>query len=221
MRQPDMCKEQDLGLGGCYHTGFTYCIGYYVNGELELHSEIFTNLKTGLGGGAMAKLRTSKDGLSSFVVALKPVKIIVDQDDKIGEKCDDACQESCDGNHIDDMGRYDNYENAGFTDKHIEDTECCKQNCDCEDEFDKEFVLDTFRSMNTLDREKWLKTQAKNLMEKPLPCPFCGGKAIQYENCGRYYIKCCRDECSVGPSVRTASISKQQGIKRWNRRKGN
>jgi len=75
-------QDKEVTLGGCYHTGLTYALGYDANGEIELDSKLFTNLDTGLDGGAMEALVQHRNGfdpnrdVEKFIVALKPVKVI-------------------------------------------------------------------------------------------------------------------------------------------------
>ena len=73
-------------------------------------------------------------------------------------------------------------------------------------------------------------------MEKPLPCPFCGGKvaptkltnismnkdqALVYEGSGRYYIQCYNDDCEVNPRIDRPSDTEEEVICKWNKRKEN
>ena len=51
----------------------------------------------------------------------------------------------------------------------------------------------------------------------PLPCPFCGGKAIKISYSEELnYVSCVRDECKVGPY--SMGNTKASAIARWNTR---
>lgn len=63
-------------LGGCYHDGVAYSLGYDANGVVELSGETFTNLS-----GAEAALQRHRQNFDAgrdiprFIVALSPVKV--------------------------------------------------------------------------------------------------------------------------------------------------
>lgn len=92
--------EKDVVLGGCYHDGLAYSLAYDAHGTVELSGKTFTNLNTGLNGGAKAallehrrKFDPSRD-IKQFIVALKPVEIISGLEDGECYKLleDDICQ---------------------------------------------------------------------------------------------------------------------------------
>jgi len=69
-------------LGGCYHDGVAYCLGYDANGAVELEGPTFTALDMGIDGGAAKALRRYTDspppgGLPHFVVALRLERIVL------------------------------------------------------------------------------------------------------------------------------------------------
>lgn len=76
------CKCGELHLGGCYHTGLAYALGYDANGELELCSKLFTTLDSGIDGGARAALDKHRRlfcpnrDVEQFIVSLQPVEIL-------------------------------------------------------------------------------------------------------------------------------------------------
>lgn len=82
-----MENQQEVSLGGCYHDGLAYSLGYDAHGDVELVGRTFTNFNTGLNGGAMAALlehRRQFDpsvDVERFIVALKPVKIIMGREE--------------------------------------------------------------------------------------------------------------------------------------------
>lgn len=124
-------------LGNCYQTGLAYSLAYETNnGEIELVGETFTNLNTGLNGGAVEALRKYNENFNSardvprFIVALKLVNV-TDHDCFDDDTCD-GCGE-----------QYD---------------DC---NCDDIDEFDQKNIIDTFRPMNAFARARWLKIQGE------------------------------------------------------------
>ena len=175
-------KENELSLGGCYHNRVAYSLGYDANGYIELCGPTYTDLKSGDYGGAMTALldhRRQFDpnrDVEQFVVALKPVEIILgreeDEDYKIGNTamCDDYCYDDED---IDDDDCYCincglDPETCGCWDH--DDDECSDEDyCpdfviiinSCCDEFDKENVAGTFHPMNAFARARWLKIQGK------------------------------------------------------------
>jgi len=81
-RDSDSQEEAGAALGGCYHDGLAYSLGYDACGVVELSGETFTNLNSGLDGGAEAALRRHRQNydpncdVERFIVALKPVKVI-------------------------------------------------------------------------------------------------------------------------------------------------
>lgn len=151
-------QQEEVVLSGCYHTGLTYSLGYYVHGEVELVGETFTNLNTGLDGGAMASLLEHRQqfdpmrDIEQFIVELKPVKIIPGREEgedyKLDEDLCDTCLEE-----IDDCIREDDYDWCPACGE-------LKDECIC-DEFDQEFIVDTFHPMNAFDRVRWLKAEGK------------------------------------------------------------
>jgi hypothetical protein len=100
----DDTRDQDtrIVLGGCYHSGLAYSLAYDANGEIELAGRTFTNLSTGLDGGAMGALNQHRRDFDPdrdvpcFIVALKPVKVILGREDGEDYKLPDtiAC-DSC------------------------------------------------------------------------------------------------------------------------------
>lgn len=153
-----MNKENDLHLGDCYHSGLAYALGYHANDELELDAKLFTNLDTGLDGNAMAALLDhrrhfdpSRD-VERFIVALKPVKIIMNEED---DTCDDCCE------RLDDCYCYVSSPLKTRTDSKEDNQK--EPFHTCEDEFCEEFVVDTFEPMNAFARARWLKAKKKNL----------------------------------------------------------
>jgi len=151
----------NVKLGGCYHTGRAYCLGYRTTQELgsdgdgseiELDTEIFTCLDSGLLGGARAALKKHREGFDSskdiprFIVELAAVRII---DEVIGgvecngcgtrdvedgqDKCLDCLpEEDCEcGSHPDDCncdGALDDVD-----DDYCDD--CDKFECICDESF--------------------------------------------------------------------------------------
>lgn len=99
-------SKQEVTLGGCYHTGLAYALGYEADGETELDSELFTNLDTGIGEVAMASLMEHRRqfnphrDVKRFIVALKPVKIIYGLKEDEDYKLEDNA--GCDKCGIDD-----------------------------------------------------------------------------------------------------------------------
>ena len=150
-------ETSKVKLGGCYHSGKTYCLGYRNGyyGEVELDTELFTGLSGGVKGGAETALRSHRENfnpsedITRFIVELAAVRIIdeVTEDTYSIEKdpgsfanshpvCDDCCnsEEKC---TCDDMCE----ECHGF------DCACDEENddycdgcgysdgeCDCDDE---------------------------------------------------------------------------------------
>jgi len=198
--------NKSLNLGGCYHTGLAYCLAYDANGETELCDKIFTNLNTGLEGGAMAALKKHEDefdasrDIPKFIIALKPVLVIRTLgDDETNEEetecshcsekadedccchdydeCDEECCSSCDcGDEEDDLCNFDSDESCFHCGENLDDCDCerdedCDEDLSCcicggedcgyEDEFDHEFVSDTFSTMNAFERARWIAAQKK------------------------------------------------------------
>ncbi len=91
----------NVKLGGCYHTGKAYCLGYR-NGhgeEVELDDQLFTCLDGGIEGGAEAALkRHTKEfpqrDVPRFIVELAAVKII-DEDTRNDDYCSDCGRDGC------------------------------------------------------------------------------------------------------------------------------
>lgn len=191
-----MC-DREICLGGCYHSGCAWGIGYYAHGKtIELLDNIFTTFNSGFNGGVVAELKkihakfNPLRDVPKFAVALKPVRIVKLDDEEVwtdNARCDKCgCCDRADGKlcrvekdlrYCDDCLRYginpetrdcwdyddedDRYDSAIS----IIDDDCCPgcgnyQYCDC-DEFDVEFVADTFRSMNAFARARWLKTRGE------------------------------------------------------------
>lgn len=77
-----MINKDNPHLGGCYHTGLAYALGYDANGELELCSKLFTTLDSGIDGGALSALNKHRRlfcpdrDVEQFIVEMKPVKIL-------------------------------------------------------------------------------------------------------------------------------------------------
>ncbi len=75
--------SNEVVLGDCYHTGLAYSLAYDAGGRIELSGKIFTNLDVDFDGGAMNALQDHRKKFVSgrdvphFIVALKPVKIIM------------------------------------------------------------------------------------------------------------------------------------------------
>lgn len=132
-------------LGGCYHTGRAYCLGYRTSHEeIELDNELFTCLEGGFKGGAKTALNECKENfdhtkdIPRFIVELAAVKIIDEDTDVDFCHCgetDDA-KEDCEcGSHPDDCncnGKKEELYDLCF--------DCCNstENCDCEDAYDIE-----------------------------------------------------------------------------------
>lgn len=245
---------KEITLGGCYHTGMVYALGYDANGVVELDDKIFTNFDTGLNGGAVAALNDHRKrfdadrDLKRFIVALKPIKIMDEQDETTKckrchilpcaekqmfcETCiyDTMCcrcfaeYNNCDCGDYTCRGCDDRKENAVCNKcccdgrdclschKHMRNDQCleCEQTiencfcdyeddedfcddedceydeeqedtcawcgeyhfecqcqydnkrpCDCGDEFCKEFVSESFKSMNAFARARWIRAQEK------------------------------------------------------------
>ena len=83
-------------LGGCYHDGKAYCLGYRNghDGEVELDAKLFTGLSKGVEGGAEAALRSHRENydpsadIPRFIVELVAVRII---DEDTGNAGCDSC----------------------------------------------------------------------------------------------------------------------------------
>ncbi|KKN91228.1 hypothetical protein LCGC14_0220960 [marine sediment metagenome] len=145
----------EITLGSCYHTGLAYSLAYDAHGMVELSGKTFTNLDTGVDGGAMAALKEYQRNLNPdrdvpfFIVALKPVKIYRPPDLDVCDDCfkwkkDCACDENdttnsgcncLDGNCDDDC-----CENCGELYEHCQGLcldnydpcdECGSSDCDC------------------------------------------------------------------------------------------
>lgn len=150
-------KHDEVTLGGCYHTGLAYSLGYYPsdnNDEIELSGETFTNFNTGLNGGARAALLEHRKNfdpsrdLPRFIVALKPVEIISPPNEH------DCCSAEDDDDICGDCGNY------------FEDCICCCEDCydDPCDSVDIEIINVTVINeetiippLNAFARARWLK----------------------------------------------------------------
>jgi len=102
-----MC-EHDIQMGGCYHSGVAWGIGYYAGGRcIELHDKIFTTFDSGINGGVAAELRKMRENhdpsrdVPKFAIALKPVRIVEldgDGEDTGNAGCDQCgCCDRVDG----------------------------------------------------------------------------------------------------------------------------
>jgi len=179
-------STSNVKLGGCYHTGKAYCLGYR-NGhgeEIELDDRLFVGLNGGIEGGAKTALMRHPEefpqrDVPRFIVELMAVGIIDEntEDKKEGEDttmpCDsnDYRNENCSGGYSDesfccDCGELQeecacedacDYDDDGYC---IGCQEIC-DDCECLNtyKFDDENVDKTFRPMNAFDRARWLKTR--------------------------------------------------------------
>ncbi len=92
----EVSDTPDVQLGGCYHTGKAYCLGYRNDhdGEVELDTKIFTGLNGGVEGGAEAALNRHRENfdctkdIPRFIVELSTVRII---DEDTGNAGCDRC----------------------------------------------------------------------------------------------------------------------------------
>lgn len=186
-RGEKITQDKGVVLGGCYHTGLVYSLGYDANGEVELSGETFTNLDTGINGGVVAALRKHREqfdptlDVEQFIVALKPVKVILgrkeDEDYGLGDNagcdscgtrdctvgeilcdlCEDCVEQVVNNPCFDEED--DTCDDCG---EWIEDCICENDEpCDCGDEFCREFVVDQFKPMNAFARAKYLRSQQK------------------------------------------------------------
>ena len=49
------------------------------------------------------------------------------------------------------------------------------------------------------------------------PCPFCGGKAVCYQESGRWLVECAiTNACDIHPEA--DAETKEEATKKWNRR---
>jgi len=149
-----MC-EQDIIMGGCYHNGVAWGIGYYAADQfLELHNEIFTTFDSGINGGVAAELKRLHDNfdpsrdIPKFAVALKPIRIVKLSDnsgcdicgtnDRI--ECCKYCQDCLDDETCPDCDRF--YDEC-----------CCDDYCEEDDYYEeddcKELYHDTCTSCNS------------------------------------------------------------------------
>jgi len=172
-------SEEGIQLGGCYHSGVAWGIGYNIGGDkIELHNKIFTTFDSGINGGVAAELKKLRENfdpsrdIPKFAVALKPVRIVEPDDD--GEDTDNAgcdqcgCCDRVDGETWceDCLDTYcpeceQPWEDCTCNEDDGDDDDYCPgcdnyQYCDC-DELDEEFVADTFSPMNAFARARWLK----------------------------------------------------------------
>jgi len=82
-------------LGGCYHSGRAYCLGYRTNhNEIELDDKLFTCLDNRIEGGAQAALKRHPSefpqlDVPRFIVELAAVRII--GEDTENTYCDGCC----------------------------------------------------------------------------------------------------------------------------------
>lgn len=174
----DDTHDQDarLVLGGCYHSGLAYSLAYDANGETELTGETFTNLNAGIGNGAMGALTRHRQNFPSngdtprFIVALKPVKVILgreeDEEYKLPQTEEYVDSDTCSKCGISyDLGCFcDTCDECGyyFDDCGCHEDDCYGEDgCWCDDELDDEFISDTFSSMNAFDRARWIAAKEK------------------------------------------------------------
>jgi len=54
---------------------------------------------------------------------------------------------------------------------------------------------------------------------KLLPCPFCGSKAIFYENPWNIGVTCKGRDCKADVSFKNDNSTKEQVANKWNKRK--
>ncbi len=116
----DTAKVQ---LGGCYHEGKAYCLGYRTGHgeEVELCGEVFTNLNTGIGTRADNALKEHRENFDCttdtprFIVELAAVRII-------DEDTDDA---------YDIKKDYGSFANSHPITETTEDCECGSHPDDC------------------------------------------------------------------------------------------
>lgn len=132
-RNKETYKTSDIKLGGCYHTGKAYCLGYRINHkEIELANKLFTCLDGGVEGGAQAALHQHRENfdhtadIPNFIVELEVVKII---DEDTGNAGCDNC-----GTHDreDDQTLCLDCLDKGICDGCLNIAE----NCDCLDAYD-------------------------------------------------------------------------------------
>lgn len=99
-------EKNEVILSSCYHTGSAYALGYDVNGKVELDSNTFTTLDSGINGGVMAALMEHRRqfnpnrDVKRFIVVLKPVEIISGLEEDEDYKLEDNA--GCDKCGIDD-----------------------------------------------------------------------------------------------------------------------
>lgn len=105
-----LCLSVDIDtsqvkLGGCYHTGKAYCLGYRNghDGEVELDTKIFTGLNGGVESGAESALNRHREkfdctaDIPRFIVELAAVRIIDENtnvDTHVGPDICDQCLNS-------------------------------------------------------------------------------------------------------------------------------
>jgi hypothetical protein len=176
--------DEEITLGGCYHSGLAYALGYDANGEVELCSKLFTNFNTGLNGGAVAaqmehrKQFDPNRDIKRFIVALKPVKILTGIPDgenyKLEDKSHDTCGNSgvCEYCEIDECADGELWcqdcideDTCGSCDERYDDCEC--EFCDYEDGCGCDCVCDTKvvedhevvpPPLNAFARARWIKS---------------------------------------------------------------
>ncbi len=52
----------------------------------------------------------------------------------------------------------------------------------------------------------------------PLPCPFCGGKAVAHEGREGWWVDCTGEGCAVEPKTAEPRHRKEDAIAAWNKR---
>lgn len=149
-------SKENVTLGGCYHSGFAYCLGYDANGKTELCDKLFTNLDSGSGGGALAELYRYREkfdpdqDVPRFIVRLRPVRIL----------------------HRD-------LENP----KELEDTPECCTSCEQNDRSDEDELCNDCIETDTCEEcyERSSDCTCDEEYDDGLSCCICGGKDCEYE----------------------------------------
>ena len=218
--------EEGVRLGGCYHDGVAYTTGYRTGhgDDIELDDQLFTTFDTGINGGVAGELnhlRASFDpakDVPRFAVALKPVKIIENNNDQeagceISPLCEKSLEDYCrsdyeldfcddenedSGNAGCDMcGINDRAPGSKFCDECIEemcpDCEELLEDCCCEDGDDEDYCFgcDNYQYCDCNDDDDWLD------------CEKCGGS---YETCECEDI-CGQPGCWCDPEVATPPLN--------------
>lgn len=184
-----LTSEEKIEFDGCYHTGLAYSLGYQTSeGEIELAGETFTNLNTGLNGGAIESLRKHREqfdpnrDVEQFIVALKPVKIISGREEDENYKLEDdtvsGCDFCCDDDRVDGKTLC----------QYCLDNMCeeCKEqfiNCDCE------FIEDVHCQCHCTDDN----ARCDDCNERLDDC--CCDDAC--DDCGEWIENCVCDDCCV------------------------